>query len=116
MARPAKLDIDIYQGDTFELIFRLKTPAGSYVNLTGATAKAQVRATAATTSVLAEFTASVLTQTGDTLGGVKLLLSSAQTTLLNANGAWDVQVTFSDGTVKTYLAGTVTLIKEITRA
>lgn len=117
MALPAQKNITIYQGDTYELIFRLKDTNGDYVNLTGCTAKSQIRATASTGTVAAEFTATILTQSGATLGGVSLTLSAATTGALSLTtpGVWDVQLTWPDNTVRTYLAGTVTLTREVTR-
>lgn len=112
---PAANNITIYQGDTFELIIRLKDSTNAYVNLTGATPKSQIRANTATSTVMAEFTAALLTQSGSTLGGFKLSLTASQTTGLTGNGFYDAQITWPDGSVKTYVAGSVTLIPEITR-
>lgn len=113
---PVSKNITVYQGDTFDLVFRLRNPdtsegPGSYIDLTGCTAKAQVRSTEIDPTVLAEFTPTV----DGVNGQVSLRLSSTQTAGLAA-GVWDVQLTFPDGTIKTYLKGTVTVVKEVTRA
>lgn len=121
MAGPARYDLSIYQGDDFSLTLRLREQnpdltLGAYIDLTGATAKAEIRATAASATVLAEFTATVLDQTV-TPGGLQLSLTHDQTAGLAAgvNGVWDIQVTQA-GLITTYLHGNVTVTAEVTRA
>lgn len=122
MALPVGKNLSIYKGDSYAFTFRLRardldgTP-GEYVNLTGCTAKAQIRATEDSSTVIAEFDTEIPTQSGDDLGRVNISLPSATTGGAGfVNGKWDVQITFTDGTVKTYLAGSVTVTKEVTRA
>lgn len=117
--KPGTHDLDIYKGDSFELFFRIREtdvngdPAG-YVNLTGRVPKAQIRASASSGTVLAEFTAALADQT-TAPGGVLLTLTPAQTAALT-NGVWDVQLTTTaTGDTKTYLRGTVTVTDEVTR-
>lgn len=117
--KPATQNIEIYKGDTFQLFFRIRNrlpngDPGDYVNLTGQTPKAQIRATEATASVLAEFTATLGDQTTFP-GSVLLELSAATTTSLASGGVWDVQLTNGSGQVRTYLKGQVTLLPEVTR-
>jgi hypothetical protein len=113
---PNNKDITIYQGDTWEFIFRLKNESTA-LNLTGATPKAQIRPTAGSPVLVQEITAALLTQSGDTLGCVKLSLTAAQTAALQIGGVWDVQLLYSGtGAVVTYFSGKVTLVKEVTRA
>lgn len=113
---PVNQNLSIYKGDTFVYTFKLRTKTatgqpGAYVDLTGCTAKAQIRASQDDATVMAEFA----TATGGTTGSVTLTLSPTQTAALTSNGVWDAQITFADGTVKTYLAGTTTVVKEVTR-
>ena len=122
MALPESRNIDIYKGDTYGFSFRLRdrTPTGArgaYVDLTGCTAKAQIRSTEDTPTVLVEFTASIPNQTvAENKGRVNLALTPAQTAALTFTKAvWDVQITFPDGVIRTYLKGAVTLTKEVTR-
>lgn len=88
-------------------------PAG-YINLTGTTPKAQMRAIAGANDVDAEFTCTIGNQ-ALVPGSLFVELDHVQTAALGANGVYDVQVTHIDGRVVTYLAGTVTVIKEVTR-
>lgn len=119
-ATPAVRDITIYQGDTYTLQFRVRaqntdgTP-GAYIDLTGATPKAQLRSAPQSTTVIAEFAATLDNQTTNT-GGVTLTLTAAQTAALTYDSmAWDAQVTYPSGTVTTYLRGKATLLYEVTR-
>lgn len=121
-ATPAVRDITIYQGDTYSLTFRVRSrntdgTAGAYLDLTGCTPKAQLRTAPSSTSVVAEFTATLLNQADvNTRGGVTISLSHAQTTALTYDSmAWDVQLTYPTGDVQTFLRGKAILIYEVTR-
>jgi hypothetical protein len=113
---PVNRNISIYKGDTFDLEFRLRARSGEgdpggYVNLTGATGKAQIRLTEDSAEVLAEF---AVTCGAD--GTVLITLTAEQTAALVNGGMYDVQIEFPDGSIKTYLRGTVSVVKEVTRA
>lgn len=119
--KPATQNIEIYKGDDFSIFFRIREKLangdpGNYVDLTGAVGKAQIRQNEDSTTVDAEFTVTIGDQV-QTPGAVLCELSSIQTGALSITspGKWDVQLTHADGKVRTYLAGTVTLIKEVTR-
>lgn len=119
MTTPATFDLSIYQGDSYDLFFRVKARNGIgdlvYQDLTGATAKAQIRATKETASVLAEFTCSLSNQTS-TPGGVLCRLTPATTAAITATaGVWDCEILYANGDKKTVLAGNVTFTKEVTR-
>ena len=113
---PITRNIQIYQGDTFSLIFRLRqrNQAGqvSPVNLSGATAHAQIRNRDEAQSLMAEFTTTI---TNPENGEVRILLTADQTRALTQNGKWDVQINFANGTVRTYMKGSVSVTKEVTR-
>jgi len=122
--QPAQCDIQLYRGDYFEMTLRLRegtfngtayTP-GAYLDLTGWTPKSEIRATVDTTgSAMATLTAELLDQ-GTIPGGVHLSLPAAQSAGLTAASAvWDVQLTNPEGHVYTYLRGTVTITKDVTR-
>jgi hypothetical protein len=67
--------------------------------------------------VAAEFAYTLGNQTDPTtVGGVNLLLSHTITAaLLPGPYKWDMQLTFPDGTVATYMAGNATVVAEVTR-
>jgi hypothetical protein len=116
--KPAARDIEIYQGDTFDLYFRLKqknteTNFFEYVDLTGAVGKAHLRTEAKADALMAEAQVTVSDQ-AVTPGGVWVHLSPVQTATVVA-GVWDCQLTFADGTVRTVLGGKVKVIVGVTR-
>lgn len=117
---PGTYNLEIYKGDTFLLYVRIQATnsngaPGEYIDLTGNTPKAQIRATPTNPTVLAEFTATLDNQTTN-MGGITLMLTPAQTAALT-NGVWDLQTSNAGGTIiNTYLAGTVMVIEEVTRA
>lgn len=108
---PSNYDLVIYRGDYFPLTLTLKTTGGAALNLTGYTAKAQIRAGYTKNSDAYNFT---VTFTG-TPGEVSLVLPSSISTLM-APGSyiWDFQLTDPAGNVRTYLAGDVTVYDEVT--
>lgn len=113
---PATKDISIYHGDTFVLMVRLREKtvdglAGDPVDLTGATAKAQIRADYVTSTVTTEMSCTF--PTGQP-GVILVKIPASGTTAINT-GVWDLQVTFPDGDVHTYLRGNVTSQQEVTR-
>lgn len=123
---PASFDLTgdsaIYQGDDYELSFRVRTlnsdgTYGGYIDLTSYTnLKAQIRATAGNQQAMAEFTCTKGNQT-TTPGLVTLSLAASVTAGLTAgNGVWDFEMVGSDSKKHTYLAGSVLITAEVTRA
>jgi len=113
MSLPAQYDLDVYQGDTFTRYIRLKRRDLTYIDLTGATPKAEIRTDEASSTVLATIAVTLDNQTTSP-GGMTLLLTATQTTTLSS-GKWDLQIRAADTTTTTYLRGLVTVYKEITR-
>lgn len=123
--QPALQDLAIYQGDSYDFFFRVRERVydpvlgdfvpGDYINLTGWSGKSQIRATVEATDVLAEFSVTFTDQT-TAPGGVLLRLTAAQTTALPPSGVWDVQLTNPAGEIRTFIAGRVTVAREVTRA
>jgi len=114
---PATLNINIYQGDDYELTFRMKDgDTNTYVNLTGMTGRAQIRASKDATAVLSTFTVAILDQTVAP-GGVYITLTPAQTAAIPlSGGVWDVELRNTGATwVRTPLAGAVSVVAEVTR-
>jgi len=106
---PGKHALAIYRGDTFTRKFTLWADAAKTVevDLTGAVVKAEIRDKPGG-AVLGELTCVI------TLPNIiDASLTAAESALL-ASGVWDLQVTFLDGTVSTYLTGAVTVTPDIT--
>lgn len=119
MTTPAVFDPEVYQGDSWDLFFRVKArDAGGnlvYQDLTGATPKAQFRPNAASSTITAELTCTLSNQS-TTPGGVLVRLSPAQSAgLAPGNLVWDCEISYSNGDKRTVLAGAVTVIAEVTR-
>ena len=121
---PYHKDITIRRGDTKTIFFRIRERtwngtewvAGAYRDLTGWTAKSEIRPDADSNTVLATFTPTLSDQS-TVPGGVTLKLSAATTAALNFTtpAVWDVQLTDGSGNVHTYMEGTVTLTKDVTK-
>ena len=118
MTTPALQNLEIYQGDSVDMLVRIKArdALGSlvYMDLTDWTPKAQIRLNVGAPTVLAEFTC---TKTDQTImpGGILLHLDPASTASITANeGVWDAEISKSTTDKKTFLAGTVTFTAEVT--
>lgn len=113
MAQP--YNMVFYQGDDYELVFRLKNKGtGTPVNLTGAVPKSDIKQSASDNTVKISFTAALVNPTD---GTVRLSLTGAQTATLAAGEAlvYDAQLKWPDNKIKTYLAGTINVLPEVTR-
>ena len=112
---PGKLDLDIYQGATFrkQLVWKINSVV---VDLTGFTARMQIRVSADAASSLVELTTE---NGGITLtavdGQIDLLIEAADTTALSfSTGVYDLELV--NGTeIFRLCQGKVTLHKEVTR-
>lgn len=112
---PETVDIEIYRGDTFYRILRFRDDTtGNFLDLTSCVPEAQIRTTAvATGTLIADFDCDLLDQNTDP-GAVSIRLSPLVTAALTTGGFWDFQLTHPDGTVRTYLKGSVSLDGEVT--
>ena len=110
----ANYDLTIDQGTTFAIDITVNE-GGSIKDLSGYSARAQMRSTKTATSVAASFTCTVLTPA--TQGKVKMKLSPATTSAMTAGVYfYDLEIhTASDGIVKRLIEGKVTLNQEVTR-
>lgn len=119
MTKPAKLKFTIYQGATFRkrLTWKGPLPAQTPIDLTGCTARMQVRPELKSATVLVELNT---TNGGITLGGVAgtvdLYLSDEATAAFTwLSGAWDLEIEFPGGEVIRLAQGSVSVSPEVTR-
>ena len=121
--RPGVADIDITRGDTFNAFFRIKRKSdGVYVPLTGWSGIAQIRVAYDDVTPLASFTVTLANQVSYP-GGVLVTMAKTVTATLNYAepvaskqiGIWDCQMTNDIGEDNTFLAGKVTLWKDVSR-
>lgn len=118
MQDPGRYDMTIWQGATFQRVFtwRVGSPAAN-VNLTGYTARMQLRtAPNATTAVLEATTENGRIALGGVAGTVTLNLSATVTAAIPANQyAYDLELVSGSGQVTRLLEGFATVDAEVTR-
>lgn len=113
----ASYDFEIEQGATLLKPIVWKDSTGAAFNLTGYTAKMQVRQSAASPDVLLEMstTNSRITLTPGT-GTITLVFSATLTSSITwTRGKYDLELTAPNGTVTRLIEGQISVSKEITR-
>lgn len=112
MAAPATQDLTITRGDTETIVVTSTTDGTTPIDITGRTYSAQLRTTPDIAIVSATFTCTV---TDAPNGKVTCVLSAASSAVLDPGYYyWDLQENAS-GTISTLLAGTVTVLADVTR-
>jgi hypothetical protein len=110
---PANLPLNIRIGDSETISVAIKDSTGAPVNIAGRTYAAQIRTTTDAATALATFSCSITNAAAGTLAAT---LSATTTAALTAGlGVWDLQETNST-TVTTLLAGSVTIVQDVTRS
>lgn len=117
-----KIKLEIPQGATFSKVVTWKTGAtkatATPVDLTGCTARMQVRAKIDSTSALLDLTTE---NDGIILGGVAgtidfcRLTAAASAAITWKSGVYDLEIIFPDGTVLRKIYGSVSVSPEVTR-
>lgn len=108
-----RYNINLYKGESFAMVSQFKDNAGVPFDLTNATITAQCR-DIQTNSVLFSFVCTKSATPTD--GKITLSLSASNSASLTAqkNALYDVKIAWTDGTVKKYLGGSVTIIDTVT--
>lgn len=117
--QPAHIDLEVYKGSTFVKTIQWKTGATPVaVNLTGCTARMQIRKSVNDTTVLDTLTTenSRLEIYAPTEGRVRITIpadiSSAYTF---TSAVYDLEIVFLDTTVTRIIEGCLTAAPEVTR-
>ena len=113
-----KHDIIIEQGATFRRVITWKAANGSPINLTGYTAKMQVRERVRDTDVVLECsTANGRITLGGNLGTITIVAQDEVTTTLSEmpKAVYDLELTSAGGEVTRLLRGAVEIVPEVTR-
>tara|TARA_R110000868_G_scaffold19150_4_gene82786 strand:+ start:5585 stop:5935 length:351 start_codon:yes stop_codon:yes gene_type:complete len=110
-------DITIEQGATFQLNLVWKDPNGTAINLTGYTARMQVREKVTSTTALISLTTE---NGGITLGGAAgtiavVAAATATDDITVKRGVYDLELISSGGIVTRLIEGCVTISPEVTR-
>ena len=111
MAKPAKVSLNIYRGDSEAWTFRFYADAAMTIpyDLTGGTGKAQIRDLPG--GVLLVELDVTITEPNQ----VDVSLDAGDSAALTAKqGVWDLEVTAADGTVNTLAAGAVFITADVT--
>lgn len=113
-------DITMDQGSTFNPVFILRNPDKSLFNLTGYTARMQVRQTYDSDAILSLSTTNGQLQLTPTHGRVRLNLVPADTTPLSFTGEafegiYDLELESPAGVVTRVAQGSFTINREVTR-
>lgn len=117
MALGNRFDIEIKQGATYQLTVTWKDSAGTAINLTGYTARMQVRETYSSSSTIVSLTSSSGITLGGAAGTIAILISATTTAALTApfSGVYDLEVVDGSGVVTRLLEGAATVSPEVTR-
>ena len=117
--QPAHVDLDIYKGSTFVKIIQWKTGTPPVaVNLTGCTARMQIRKSVNDLTVLDTLTTENLKlQIHEPLNGkFKIVIAANISTAYTFTSAvYDLEIVFMDGTVIRVIEGCLTAAPEVTR-
>lgn len=108
-----KHDIEIEQGATYGLVATYENPDGTPVNLTGMTARMQVR-DASEVVVIELTTENGRIALGGTAGTVTLSIDAATTAAMTRGGTYDLEIV-NGAEVTRLLMGKATLSLEVTR-
>lgn len=105
---PSNMDLSIWQGDAQEFIISLTSETGTPINLAGCTASALIRQS------IGAPTSYAFTCTIEGTNNVRVKMTSAVCkTIMPGSYVWNFQITAADGSVRTYLAGDVTVYAEV---
>jgi hypothetical protein len=117
--QPAHIDLEIYKGSTFVKIIQWKTGTPPVaVNLTGCTARMQIRKSVNDTTVLDTLTTenSKLVIHEPLNGKFKIVIpASVSTTYAFTSAVYDLELVFTDLTVTRVIEGCFTAAPEVTR-
>lgn len=107
-------DITIEQGATFTLSLLWKTSGGTPIDLTGYTARMQIRSSVSSTTILADLTSAAGITLGGVAGTIDVEIPATQTATMTKGGVYDLELV--NGSVVTrFVYGNVSFSKEVTR-
>jgi hypothetical protein len=117
MALGNQFNIDVKQGATFQLTITWKDSAGTAIDLTNYTARAQARLTYDTSTTIFSLTSSSGITLGGAAGTIALVIAAGTTATLTApwSGVWDLELVSGAGIVTRLLEGTANVSPEVTR-
>jgi hypothetical protein len=118
MQTPGRLDLKCYQGATFDYSLTW-TAAGSAVDLSGYSARMQVRDSYDSATAIVSLTSGTGIALGGTAGTIQLLLDADATASLdgtpNTQFIYDLELESSSGNVTRLIEGNFFIYPEVTR-
>ncbi len=115
-AQAGKLNIVIEQGTTFNPVLTYKDENDVAIDLTGYTARMQIRLKRTSASFIHELTSGAGITLGGVAGTIELLISDTDTAAFSFTSAvYDLELVSGGGIVTRLLEGSVTLKKEATK-
>lgn len=112
---PAKTyDIDIEQGATWRRTFRLRSENGQAFDLSGCTARMQIRPAASSKKIMLDLRSGQGIEVEGTTGSIMLHITAEQTSSLSSDGVYDIEIT-QGNEVARVLQGNVVVSPEVTR-
>lgn len=109
-----KVNLDVDQGATFDKLWAWKS-GGQPVNLTGCTARAQVRPDVSSNTVLFDMTtANGMLTLGGSAGTIRITITD-EATADARSGVYDLFIDFPGGTSVRRMAGSFTVTAGVTR-
>lgn len=114
----ATLNLEVEQGSTFDKTLTWKTSALALINLTGYTARMQIRQKVTSPDIILSLTTENGGITlGGTLGTIRIFITAVQTAgILVKSASYDLELVRTvDGYVTRLVEGKVTISPEVTR-
>ena len=113
----ASYDFEIEQGATLVKPIIWSDSTGAPVNLTGCSARMQIRQSISSSEVLLELSSALNTLViTPATGTITMVFSAATTAAITWSRAkYDLEVTSGDGTVTRLIEGAISVSKEVTR-
>lgn len=105
---PKRYDIEIYKGDTFEVILNFKDSSSMAVDLTGFIGLVQFK----DANNMVAATPTITMNANGTVGAAKIFIANTAT-IAAGTYSWDFQLTDSGGRKRTYIGGKVTITQDI---
>lgn len=109
---PAKVDYELWQGDTWEPGTITASISGTVINFTGYTAKMEIRNAISNDVILTLQNGSGITLS--TLGVITIVMTAVQTSALIGDYKYDLQITDTSSKKRTYTYGTIGVTADTT--
>jgi len=120
MYTPNNVDLTIYQGGSFLKAYKFSDSEGNPVDLTGWTARMQIRSSKISRNIVVELTTedidNNLTINIDSESTtINIYMSPDQTSSITKDGVYDLELMDANGDVLRFMQGDVIISKEVTR-